>query len=438
MAISKQTQQILDAYAAQVGGKQAPDYTAVIDVIQNTPQLEQALNKAVQAGEVKHIQLDQTLINIGQGAAYNPNNQTITLGDTSNPRELVFQLAHEVQHANYSHHMDGHYKQTYKDMQAIASNTKDPIHDYTPVIDRGLDANRTNEAMAQLAGWNAYVEYQRSQNPNISDQDILYYNPYRSNFSYDGTTIDPQTNRRTQNVHSDISLNPDLSAPMTQPNIEAMGKHFFDTGRGLGQNLNLSYKEYYSSYYLESVASLENHFRPSYRAANQNQAPTVYINMHGLNLSEPRIEADGLSIPGGSMNYVDNSDPQNPQQSQLNGSAPNNVKHNPILHSRNHTQSEPLHVEEASPTQEAAEPKQSTPTGFFDRLVEAAQSGDTAALQPIGQAYLKTKEAQTWLKEAADKLAQEQEAQEQSQQQTNQEQQTQEQEATQQNKAMRM
>ena len=126
MAISPETQRVLDNYAASVGGVQDTRYVNIISVIQNSPSLEHALNQATRDGTLAHIRLDSGLGNRGMGGSYNAGNKTITLRDAGSPERLVFTLAHEVQHANYSRHKQQEYVQIQQDIQRQTSIHRQP------------------------------------------------------------------------------------------------------------------------------------------------------------------------------------------------------------------------------------------------------------------------------------------------------------------------
>ena len=421
MAISPQTQRILDAYAATVGGSSDPRYKNVLDAIQHSPSLEQALNKAVREGTITHIRHDPGLINANMGATYNAG--TVSLGRTNDPFILIFQLAHEVQHANHSAQKSREYAQIYQAATALAADTRSTTHNYTPLISQGLAQNRDDEARAQLMGWNAYVEYRRTKNPSATNQDILYENPYKDSISSDGV-IDRATGQEIQNIHSDLHLNADLTAPITPANIEAMGRHYYDQSGQFGINHNLNYQNYYAGYYLEMVANAENAYRPSYRAANGGRAVQVRMDMQALGLDEARLEGNGLHIPGRSLGYVDQSNPAAAVTSTLDGTQRAGTRFNPIMHAAGATGAYP--AGEVAPTQPALPEQagQDANMRFFDRIVQAARSGDPAALQPIAQDYMRTEQGQAWLQKGHEQL-QEQAAQQALEQQAVQQQQQQ-------------
>lgn len=335
MAISPQAQRILDAYATTVGGRRDPRYTNVIDAIQNSPSLEAAFNKAAREGTLIALRLDQAgMARNGMGGAYypDPGGGTIALRDTRDPYALVFTLAHEVQHANHSRQKATEYEQIIQSMQQVAANTGSRVHDYTPMIRQGLQQNRQDEARAQIAGWNAYVEYQRSTRPEITDQEILWENPHRNSISRDGSTVDRITGRPTQLIQAGLQLNNhDLTLPDSATNIEAMGQHFYDRSEGLGIHRNLNYQNYYADYYVEAVASLENTYRPAFRAANRGHEAQVRLDMQSLGLDVRKMQAQGLTLPGGRFNYVDASSPAHAAHSTLNGSSPPDVRYNPLM-----------------------------------------------------------------------------------------------------------
>ena len=361
MAISVEAQRVLDAYAATVGGKQDPRYTNVTNVIQHSPSLEQALNKAVQDGTLTQLRLDSGgIANAGMNGSYQAvaGTGTITLRDTGNLQGLAFTLAHEVQHANYSRQKSEEYRLINQDLHKLAANAHITVHDYTPIIRKGLEQDRENEARAQIAGWNTYVEYQRNTNPNITDQQILEKNPHKS-------SISTQTNKlvnghwvEIHNPHSDLQFNSDLTLTATNANVEAMGKHFYDKSQGLGIHRNLDYQNYYADYYIEALARAENTHRPAFRAANQGQEAQIRIDLQSLGLDAQKLQAQGLSLPGSKLDYVDASNPVQPISSTLAGSSLSNVRYNPILQAGDSVQKAPNSEQQ---TEQQQEPKKTQP-----------------------------------------------------------------------------
>ena len=333
MAISPETQRVLDNYAASVGGVQDTRYVNIISVIQNSPSLEHALNQATRDGTIRSIHFDPALANQNMAGTYTARSQTVALGNAVYAKDkLVFTLAHEVQHANYSRHKQQEYVQIQQDIRRVASDTRNSVHDYSPIIHRGLQQNRQDEARAQIAGWNAYVEYQRNTNPVISEQQLLIDNPYRDSISFDSNVYDRANRRFIQTLHPDLQFNADLTLAATPANTEAMGRHFYDPSQGLGgATLNLNYQHYYADFYVEAVALAENDHRSAYRAANRGREAQVRIDMQSLGLDEQKMEAQGLSIPGGRLNYTDATHPSRVVHSALDGVARPNVRYNPVI-----------------------------------------------------------------------------------------------------------
>lgn len=207
-------------------------------------------------------------------------------------------LGHEIQHG-FNHAVTrSAYTRFETDLRTAAAGD----HDYTTAIDRLISSNRTDEAEANLAGWNALVGMVKQANPdatladiynaNVRTQDIIKREP------------GPPTNYIP---HPDIRLNEDLSITASADNIEGMAKHYFDKSAHLsqlGHNGTSDYRNYYGAYAVGRASQYE-----ALSPAPDGRV-RMTINMQQLGLQESLLEQNGITLGAGTpapQPYYDSS-----------------------------------------------------------------------------------------------------------------------------------
>lgn len=357
--ITPELQKVLDTYAKSVGGKTAQSYTNVLDVIQHSPELCHKMNTATQKGLLKSIVLDEQ---IKVGGYYRAGDKSITLKNADDMRKLAFVLGHEVQHAfNHANGVDEQKKLLHKNMAIQASHTLEKTHDYTQHLKVGVNIARHDEAIAELEGWNTYMSYMKTRQPDIDLQKMAALCPMRD-FFFDQST----EGTFSFELKKGLSFVPgSMKFDITdRRNIEAMGKHYFDAS---GSKID------YEASLIGRIAGLENLYRPEFQGKNKGRDPQIVINMNALGMKETEIEdikKATLKIPCNHLPYTDSS-PSHVHNSTFDGNTRSKEKCNPFQSikgtGKEHSSLTPL-------------PTDADVTTLFDNFIAALDSNDPNAL----------------------------------------------------------
>jgi hypothetical protein len=328
-------QSMIAHLAANESDKTGADTNASFNKVQN---LQVAINQSpVLAQEIKraattpdpadpaHYSLENFAIlppGTGAGGTYVGATHTMNLLDsslaiaTSPPavrdrqlRELTFTVGHEVRHS-FNH---GTTTQAWKDFKSEVesiSHTVSPVHDYTGALRDHLQVARTDEAQANIAGWNALLSRERSMDAQFEIKNMPLILGRANDFlevKASGETVPRQG----------ISFNSDGSLTETRQNVEAMGVHYFDRPSpnyvrpgvgdrqlGLGSSHVLDYKNYYLKEPIETIVAAEQN-APLF----QGHKPELTINAGSLGLKEDLLEREGLNLGSrkDSVPYFDSS-----------------------------------------------------------------------------------------------------------------------------------
>lgn len=297
--LNPQAQALIQQFSLQPGV--TPDNVANLKLIlSSSPALTDQVNQTAASGELKKFEI--LAPGTHAGGTYNPNTQVISLPSamlTTQPGkplgmgEPVFVLGHELQHALNRADTRKAYDVSSKEMEAEAKQHA-PVHDYTSEISKRLAQNRRDEAIAEIAGFNAVVGYVKSTNPNATLVDIYHASKWRMK-----DFIDVQAGTSTSHVlKPNLSLNPDMTLSPTPANIEAMGKNYFDkpaTSALIGHHGNSDYTNYYAASAIGLAVRSENAYARPYNGAQ----PRMVVDMQKLGLSEKLLEENGLFLGNG-------------------------------------------------------------------------------------------------------------------------------------------
>ena len=233
-------------------------------------------------------------------------------------------LGHELQHG-FNHAAT---VQAYRDFHSEANRvaqSQSNAHDYTAATDKLINANRRDEAGAEIAGWNAIVSAVRRTNPNPTLTDIYNQEPGRMRDFIDRVGSHPSY---TYTLRHNLILNPDLTLGATPSNIEAMGQNFFDktpVNTQLGKHGNSDYANYYGAYAVGVAVQVERRHNPPIQGGAM---PQMTINLSHSRLTEKLMEKNGI-------NLGTNAQPQPYYDSSLQP---------PALHHFDHTATTHAHV----------------------------------------------------------------------------------------------
>ncbi|WP_240989836.1 hypothetical protein [Xanthomonas campestris] len=227
MPLSPQAQAIVDDFGRQPGV--TPEHvTNLQGVLAASPVLLDQFNDAVAKQRVLSL---KPLTDPNAGGTFTPNENSIRLplsrlsnghgGKLLDSGDMTFVLGHELQHAMYSPTAAASRKAFETAAVQIAKTT----HDYSDAAEKVLSSNSVDEASAEIAGWNATVSRVKQAKPDASLEDIFREAPGRMHDFIDRTGGMPQFNYA---LKSNLTLNADMTMPVTPANVEAMGANFFD------------------------------------------------------------------------------------------------------------------------------------------------------------------------------------------------------------------
>ncbi|TLX22689.1 XVIPCD domain-containing protein [Thermomonas fusca] len=206
--------------------------------------------------------------------------------------EITFVLGHELQHGFNRVATRQALTRFASTVRQIAENAPAP-RDYTAPTATLLAQNRRDEALAEIAGWNAIVSRVRHANPGAGLQEIFEAQPGRM-----GDFIDRHTSPNISYiVKPNLSLNADMTLSATPANVEAMGQNYFDkaarTPGGLGARGSSDYVNYYGRNLVSFIAQTERHY---HRASPGVAAPQMGLDLGRLRLSERLLEENGIDL----------------------------------------------------------------------------------------------------------------------------------------------
>lgn len=282
----------LESVLRELGEPTSQAYQNLRAVIEESPVLMRQMNDAVEKGHLKHFALMPTGENAG--ASYSPDTQTINLkhinlSEASGRDVLTFLLGHEIQHGVNRERTREALEQFDGDVRRVLQSGR-AVHDYSSALDEMLAINRSDEASAHIAGWNALVSRVKHANPQADLFDVArllvhvdYVNEFVESKEIDG--------RQQFVVKDGFTLNADLSITPDPLNIEAAGKHYFDKeprDARLGLGGDSDYTNYYAVGLVGSICQ--------YEINNPAFAAKVQLDMRGLKLEEKLLERNGISL----------------------------------------------------------------------------------------------------------------------------------------------
>jgi hypothetical protein len=289
--ISQELQALLDQFSAS-GADASTTAQYLTAALQSDSALADQFNSEVALGALKGF-----AVGAPAGQAANARNSTgiITFNSTEVDKEsinaLIFQAGHEGQHlVNDVSVADSQFDSDVNDLAA-----KGPGQDYTQLVAGNQLAHNQDEAIANITGWNDYVNNFENQwssshpnGPNPTSADL-----YAGKLGYANYFIDIKGN-----ALPGITLNPDLTISATAANITAEGNAYY-----LGANLGaVSYPSFNGAWQLSVIAAAVG---PNGWGALDFQA------IPGLNLGQVATQlnrtAGGTPLGAGSFTIHDTS-----------------------------------------------------------------------------------------------------------------------------------
>ena len=221
--------------------------------------------------------------------------------------DLTFVIGHEVQHGFNAQAATQARASFVADVRTLAA-TPGPVHDYTALVERRIQAGREDEASAHISGWKALrsrVEHERGS-VSLAAIDRADHSRAADFLEVRNGALVPRAN---------VQLDADLSMTHTPANIVGMGHNYFDrpVNPAPGDNrqaMHLAhggvedYPNYYAGWAVAVIGSEE-------RAAahGRGRAPQIQINMAHAALSESMMEQAGLNLAPAkqAVPYLDSS-----------------------------------------------------------------------------------------------------------------------------------
>lgn len=297
----------LEQVIREIGDPVSPVYRNLRALIEESPALLQQMNDAVARGHLKHFAWMNE--NENAGASFSSDTQTVNLkqSDVLDPRKrhaLTFIIGHEVQHgANLERTRRGLERFDQDARRVLESG--EPVHDYSQSLARMLSINRSDEASAHIAGWNALVSRLKHGNPEAKLSDMGELSG-KVEYVNDFVELKGEAGHKQFIAKAGFTLNADLSITPDARNIEAAATHYFDkvpADTRLGYHGNSDYTNYYAAGLVGSVCQ--------YEMLNPALAGTLHLDMQHLKLHETLLEQNGLSLgkPDAQCPYVDTHAP---------------------------------------------------------------------------------------------------------------------------------
>ena len=333
--INPQLQKILDDFAQNSlpNGKNSNEYRNLIATITASPVLNERLNTAAEKGYLDKLAVNK---NPNAGASYNAEETRISINlsqlkKLTKQKSLIFQLGHEIQHGFF------YYEQGHKETENRVLAEIDKIvesdakrKDYTRPAKTLQDAERNDEALAMIAGWNAVVSYEKKQQgkTNLSLQEVI-----GDGFGYEQYFLDETALGNKKIIPTKgLKFNPDMTVSDSQKEI--LAHTYYDQSpeeARLGPHGESDYRNSYATRVIGYI--VRKHYAHDPKA-------NLVIDMKGLGLDERLIERNGLNLGAENRReaYYDKSHPKTPQYFDHTINGDNQFEHVPITNPKSETE----------------------------------------------------------------------------------------------------
>ena len=333
--INPQLQKILDDFAQNSlpNGKNSNEYRNLIATVTASPVLTERLNTAAEKGYLDKLAVNK---NPHAGASYNAAETRISinlsqLNKLTKQKSLIFQLGHEIQHG-FFYYEQGHKETENRVLAEINTIVESDAKrkDYTKPLKDLLDADRNNEALAMIAGWNAVVSYEQKQQgkTKLSLQEVV-----GKGFGYEQHFLDETALGNKKIVPTrGLKFNPDMTVSDSQKEI--LAHTYYDQPpekAQLGPHGKSDYRNIYAAHVIGYI--VRKHY------AHDPKAKLV-IDMKGLGLEERQLEINGLDLGDEDRRrvYYDKSHPKTPQYFDHTINGDNQFEYVPITNPKSETE----------------------------------------------------------------------------------------------------
>ncbi|HFC8457293.1 TPA: hypothetical protein ACFP38_000769 [Neisseria subflava] len=333
--INPQLQKILDDFAQNSlpNGKNSNEYRNLIATVTASPVLTERLNTAAEKGYLDKLAVNK---NPHAGASYNAAETRISINlsqlkKLTKQKSLIFQLGHEIQHG-FFYYEQGHKETENRVLAEINTIVESDAKrkDYTKPLKDLLDADRNNEALAMIAGWNAVVSYEQKQQgkTKLSLQEVI-----GDGFGYEQYFLDETALGNKKIIPTKgLKFNPDMTVSDSQKEI--LARTYYDQSpeeARLGPHGESDYRNIYAAHVIGYI--VRKHY------AHDPKAKLV-IDTKGLGLEERQLEINGLDLGDGNRRrvYYDKSHPKTPQYFDHTINGDNQFEYVPITNPKSETE----------------------------------------------------------------------------------------------------
>ena len=333
--INPQLQKILDDFAQNSlpNGKNSNEYRNLIATITASPVLNERLNTAAEKGYLDKLAVNK---NPNAGASYNAEETRISINlsqlkKLTKQKSLIFQLGHEIQHG-FFYYEQGHKETENRVLAEINTIAESDAKrkDYTKPMKMLQDAERNDEALAMIAGWNAVVSYEKKQQgkTNLSLQEVI-----GDGFGYEQYFLDETALGNKKIIPTKgLKFNPDMTVSDSQKEI--LAHTYYDQSpeeARLGPHGESDYRNSYATRVIGYI--VRKHYAHDPKA-------NLVIDMKGLGLDERLIERNGLNLGAENRHeaYYDKSHPKTPQYFDHTINGDNQFEHVPITNPKSETE----------------------------------------------------------------------------------------------------
>ena len=333
--INPKLQTILDDFAQNSlpNGKNSNEYRNLIATVTASPVLTERLNTAAEKGYLDKLAVNK---NPHAGASYNAAETRISINlsqlkKLTKQKSLIFQLGHEIQHG-FFYYEQGHKETENRVLAEINTIVESDAKrkDYTKPLKDLLDADRNNEALAMIAGWNAVVSYEQKQQgkTKLSLQEVI-----GDGFGYEQYFLDETALGNKKIIPTKgLKFNPDMTVSDSQKEI--LARTYYDQSpeeARLGPHGESDYRNIYAAHVIGYI--VRKHY------AHDPKAKLV-IDTKGLGLEERQLEINGLDLGDGNRRrvYYDKSHPKTPQYFDHTINGDNQFEYVPITNPKSETE----------------------------------------------------------------------------------------------------
>jgi len=246
------------------------------------------------------------------GGTFNPGSKTMSIPPKTLDQpaaafhhskaaaDLTFVLGHETQHAFNQVEVAAAYRDFDRSARRIAEDNN-PTNDYTAPIEQLVASNRRDEAKAQIAGWNAFVDSVRQREPAA---DLTTMMNLRISRTGDFIENDP-TRPGHAKPREGFNVNSDGTLSMTEENVATQERYYFNKpplgaqGLPASQTIGIGFHgdSDYPNYYGAGAVSRAIAYDRTYAHPVAGVEPKMQLDMQRLRLDERLLERNGITLP---------------------------------------------------------------------------------------------------------------------------------------------